>query len=72
MWVLMGLTTEFGRNVRQRRKAQGKTLEAFADTVGLSYSYLGELERGRVNPTLKVIERIATALSTDPLNLLKG
>jgi transcriptional regulator with XRE-family HTH domain len=66
----MGLTTAFGRNVRERRKARGVTLEAFADAVGLSYSYLGELERGRANPTLKVIERIAGALEADPLALL--
>lgn len=66
----MGLATIFGRNVRERRKAKGVTLEAFAHDVGLSYSYVGELERGRRNPTLKVVERIATALEVDPLKLL--
>lgn len=66
----MGLAVVFGRNVRERRQAKGITLEAFAHDVGLSYSYIGELERGRRNPTLKVVERIATALEVDPLKLL--
>jgi len=66
----MGLATVFGQHVRQRRKAKGITLEAFAHDVGLSYSYVGELERGRRNPTLKIVERIASALETDPLALL--
>jgi len=67
----MGLASIFGRNVRQRRLARGTTLEALAHDVGLSYSYVGELERGRRNPTLKVIEQIARALDMDPLILLQ-
>ncbi|HWQ85379.1 helix-turn-helix transcriptional regulator [Brevundimonas sp.] len=66
----MGLATVFGQNVRECRKVRGITLEAFAHDVGLSYSYVGELERGRRNPTLKVVERIAKALEADPLALL--
>ena len=66
----MGLAAVFGQNVRECRKAKGITLEAFAHDVGLSYSYVGELERGRRNPTLKVVEQIASALEVDPLDLL--
>jgi len=66
----MGLARIFGQNVRSARLAKGVTLEAFAYDVGLSYSYLGELERGRRNPTLRVVERIANALDTAPLALL--
>lgn len=66
----MGLAVTFGRNVRERRLAKGVTLEAFAHDVGLSYSYVGELERGGRNPTLKVVERIAGALNVDALSLL--
>lgn len=66
----MGLAAVFGQNVRRSRRAQGITLEAFAHDVGLSYSYVGELERGRRNPTLKVVEQIASALGADPLDLL--
>lgn len=66
----MGLATDFGANVRVRRLTKGVTLEAFAHDVGLSYSYVGELERGRRNPTLKVVEKIAETLGVDPTVLL--
>jgi len=68
----MGLAIIFGRNVRERRVSKGITLEALAHDVGLSYSYVGELERGRRNPTLKVIEQIARALEVDALALLQA
>ncbi|WP_154725901.1 helix-turn-helix domain-containing protein [Brevundimonas mediterranea] len=68
----MGLAVIFGRNVRERRVSKGITLEALAHDVGLSYSYVGELERGRRNPTLKVIEQIARALEVDALVLLQA
>lgn len=46
------------------------SLETLAHEVGLSYSYLGEIERGRRNPTLLVVERIAIALGQTPVALL--
>lgn len=46
------------------------TLEALAHEVGLAYSYVGELERGRRNPTLRVVEQIADVLAVSPLELL--
>ena len=66
----MVLATNFGMNVRVARHAKGMTLEALAHEVGLAYSYVGELERGRRNPTLKVVERISVALNKDPIELL--
>ena len=67
----MELARTFGRNVRSVRTASGVTLEALAHDVQLSYSYVGEIERGRRNPTLAVVERIAIALNVAPLDLLK-
>lgn len=57
--------------MRKTRVARGLTLEALAADVGLSYSYVGELERGRRNPTLKVVARISQALHADPIELLR-
>jgi len=65
----MKLTQIFGRNVRAARQARGMTLEALAHDVGLAYSYVGEIERGRRNPTLAVVERIAKALGSTPIDL---
>jgi transcriptional regulator with XRE-family HTH domain len=42
-----------------------------ADAVRLAPTYVGQLERGQRNPTLKVVETIARVLKTDPLDLLR-
>jgi transcriptional regulator with XRE-family HTH domain len=47
------------------------SLETLAHDVELSYSYVGEIERGRRNPSLAVVERIAATLNTDPIDLLR-
>lgn len=66
----MGLAQTFGTNVRQLRQDRGLSQEALADAVGLAPTYVGQIERGRRNPTLAVVERFAAALSADPLKLL--
>ena len=47
------------------------TIEALAQDAGLSYSYLGEIERGLRNPTLAVIEGLADSLAVEPHSLLQ-
>ena len=66
----MGLAEVFGANVRRVRQERGITLEALAHDVRLSYSYMGQIERGLRNPTLDVVERVAEVLKTEPLRLL--
>lgn len=66
----MELARIFGRKVRAQRLAKGLTLEDLAHDSGLSYSYLGQLERGRRNPTLKIVSAIAVALTADASTLL--
>jgi transcriptional regulator with XRE-family HTH domain len=67
----MHLGQRFGINVRRLRKQRALTLEALADEVGLAYTYVGQIERGLRNPTLKVVERFAAVLEVDPLDLLR-
>lgn len=67
----MELTTIFGRNVRHARLARGMTIEALAQDSGLSYSYVGEIERGLRNPTLAVIEGLADSLAIEAYSLLQ-
>ena len=66
----MRLAEVFGANVRRLRQERGISLEALAYDVGLSYTYMGQIERGRRKPTLDVVERIAEALQSEPLRLL--
>jgi transcriptional regulator with XRE-family HTH domain len=59
-----------GRNLRTYRQARGLSQEAFADLVGVHRTYMGGLERGERNLTLRSVERIAERISVDPLALL--
>lgn len=61
----------FGSNIRHLRTAQGLTQEALADAVGLAVTYVGQIERGRRNPTLAVVERFAEVLNCSALDLLR-
>jgi transcriptional regulator with XRE-family HTH domain len=44
--------------------------ETFADALEIHRTYMGGLERGERNITLKTVERIAAALGIDPADLL--
>lgn len=60
----------FGKNVRAHREARGLSQEAFADIVGVHRTYMGGVERGERNLTLKSVERIAAVLELDPVRLM--
>lgn len=66
------LQLRLGRNLRARRLAEGMSQEAFADKLGVHRTYMGGLERGERNVTLRTIERLATRLGTNALDLLNG
>jgi transcriptional regulator with XRE-family HTH domain len=59
-----------GRNLRAYREARGLSQEAFADLVEVHRTYMGGLERGERNLTLKSLERIAGRMGVDPVALL--
>ncbi|CAI7978104.1 Helix-turn-helix domain-containing protein [Frankia sp. Hr75.2] len=61
----------FGRNLRRYREQRGLSQEAFADVVGVHRTYMGGVERGERNLTLKSVERIAEVIEVDPLELLR-
>lgn len=60
-----------GRNLRRYRESKGLSQEDFADTLGLHRTYVGGLERGERNLTLKSVERLSASISIDPLELLR-
>ena len=64
------LQERVGRNLRRYRAALGLSQEALADELGVHRTYMGGLERGERNLTLKSLERIAERLNVDPLTLL--
>jgi transcriptional regulator with XRE-family HTH domain len=60
-----------GRNLRAYRQERQLSQESFADVLGVHRTYMGGLERGERNLTLKSLERIAAQLQVSPLDLLR-
>lgn len=54
-----------GRRIRELRKARHLTQEQLGERTGINYKYLGAVERGQENPTVKVLEKIARVLRVD-------
>lgn len=65
------LQQRVGQNLRAYRETRGLSQEAFAEVVGVHRTYMGGLERGERNLTLKSVERIAAKIEVDPLWLLR-
>jgi transcriptional regulator with XRE-family HTH domain len=64
------LQRQVGRSLRAYREARGLSQEAFADVIGVHRTYMGGIERGERNLTLKSLERLAGRIRLDPLVLL--
>ncbi len=62
--------TIVGRNVRRLRQKKGLTQEQLAFEAEIDLTYVGGIERGRRNPSLLVMARIADALSVPLPKLL--
>lgn len=60
-----------GGNVRRLRQTAGLTQEQLAFEARIDLTYVGGIERGRRNPSLLVMVRIAEALKVDPNSLLQ-
>lgn len=60
-----------GTNLRRRRLEQGLSQEAFAELLGWHRTYIGGLERGERNLSLRALERIAGRLGVEPYELLE-
>ena len=67
----MELAQQLGNNVRRLRLSRGLSQEKLALEIDMKRSYLSDLERGKRNPSIRALERIATALEAEPWQLLK-
>lgn len=61
-----------GKNVRRFRQRADMTQEQLAFAAEIDLTYVGGIERGKRNPSVLVLVRIATALGTEPAELLKA
>jgi transcriptional regulator with XRE-family HTH domain len=64
------LQRAIGRNLKEYRLTRGLSQESFAEVLGVHHTYMGGLERGEHNLTLRSVERIAGRLNVEALGLL--
>ena len=55
----------FGKRLKELRKANGYTIEQFADMVGISKSTLGYYENDKRMPDIEILARIAVTLNVN-------
>jgi transcriptional regulator with XRE-family HTH domain len=61
-----------GEQIRALREERGYTLQDLARRANLSLSYLSEIERGSKRPSLKTIDKLASALNVAKTQLIEG
>lgn len=59
-----------GKNLKLYRQGRGLSQEDFAHELGVHRTYMGSLERGERNLSLRSVERLAAQLSLPVLELL--
>lgn len=65
------ITKSFGRKLKSLRKQKGLSQAKLANKLDVHPTYISSLERGLRNPSLKVIDRIASALEISRETLIK-
>ena len=66
----MDICTRLGSNVRRLREAKGWSQEDYADRAGIHRTYVSDIERGRRNPTITIVEKLAKPLEVSAGSLL--
>lgn len=59
-----------GGRLRDLRKKRGLTIERLAEIADVGEKYLGGIERGKENPTIATLDKLAGALSVKLHQLL--
>jgi transcriptional regulator with XRE-family HTH domain len=67
---MTNIVESFGEHLRTLRKAKGLTQVALAYRGEFNRNYIGMLERGERNPSLKNLKRLADALNISLKELL--
>ena len=66
----MDVRRRLGQNLKKLREEQGYSQESFADHCGLHRTYISGIERGVLNPTVVIVDKIAKALKVPAGQLL--
>src|SRR4051794_17421793 len=61
----------FGHAVRELRAYRGFSQETLGYAAGLHRNYVGAIERGELNPTIRTVLRLAVGLQIKPSRLVE-
>ena len=65
----MGVIEKLGLRIRELRKKNGLTQDALAENSGITGKYMGMVERGEVNVSVKVLESLSEELGVKVTDL---
>ncbi|WP_339243078.1 helix-turn-helix transcriptional regulator [Paenibacillus sp. FSL F4-0243] len=65
----MNSIESIGEDIRILRLKNGFSQEQLALNAGVNTSYIGQIERGEKNPTIKILEQISIALEITLVDL---
>lgn len=64
--------TTLGNRLRSQRYLADMTLKEAGQRAGVSVSFLSDIERGKSNPSVPTLQRLAAAYGTSADSLLTG
>ena len=69
---MQGIEKRFGDRVRRLRQKKGWTQDEFADFSGFHRAYIGTVERGETNISLRNVQILAKSLGVKMAELFRG
>jgi transcriptional regulator with XRE-family HTH domain len=66
----MEIRQRLGSNVKRLRRVMGLSQEEFAHRAGVHRTYVSDIELGKRNPTIEIVQQFAKALEVAPGSLL--
>lgn len=67
----LSLKLLLGKRIRSLRVARGWTQQNLGEKAGISYKFIGEIERGKQNPSFSILAKISEALNIDLKELFR-
>ena len=61
----------FGERLKQRRQALGLTQAQLFEQTGITAAYVSFIERGRANPTLDMMVKLADAVGAEAWEMIR-
>lgn len=67
----MDIRLRLARNIRTLRQEKGWSQEDYADRANIHRTYVSDIERGRRNPTITVVDKLAVPFGISASRLLE-